>query len=405
MTEGFTRAIITLMTDRPKIPRNVIIVAFVALASGFGQDLITPVLPAYLAALGVSNAGIGLIDGLLQGAMSIFRFVSGSLSDRYRNRKFFVFLGYALSAVSRPLLALGGGLFGIAALRTIDGVGKGMKDAPRDALVADSAAEEYRGRAFGFHRLVDTAGSVLGPLTAAAILFALTATIRSYHIIFALAAIPGAVALSLIWFGVKEPEKKKVAAKAIGPKLGWRFWFFTLSMSLAMLTKINDSLFLIRAHGVGVPAQWIPVLFAGFTLLYALLSYPLGILSDKIGKAPLIAAGWLVLAVVEFGFSFDPHIVATLFLFALYGLFYALTEGSGRAIIADLSPAQNRGTAYGIYNTLVGLAVITGGYALGLIWDSVSPETAFRLSSLGSLLGCGGLLVLALIGKRKTAIA
>lgn len=393
------------MANRPKIPRNVIIIAFVALASGFGQDLITPVLPAYLAALGVSNAGIGLVDGLLQGAMSIFRFVSGILSDRFRNRKTFVFLGYALSAVSRPLLALGGGLFGIAALRTIDGVGKGMKDAPRDALVADSAAAGYRGRAFGFHRLIDTAGSVLGPLTAAAILFALSPSLRSFHIIFALAAIPGAIALGLIWFGVKEPEKRTLAAKTPRTKLGWRFWLFTLGMSLAMLTKINDSLFLIRAQGIGVPEQWIPVLFAGFTLLYAVLSYPLGILSDKIGKAPLIAAGWLVLAVVEFGFSFDPHIAATLILFALYGLFYALTEGSGRAIIADLAPAQNRGTAYGIYYTLVGLAVIIGGYALGRIWDGVSPETAFRLSALGSLLGFGVLLAMTLMGKRKAATA
>ncbi|MBI5654583.1 MFS transporter [Candidatus Uhrbacteria bacterium] len=394
------------MSTRPKIPRNVIIIAFVALASGFGQDLITPVLPAYLAMLGVSTAGIGLADGLLQGAMSIFRFASGILSDRYRNRKFFVFLGYALSSVSRPLLALVGGLPAIAFLRTIDGVGKGMKDAPRDALVADSAEAGIRGRAFGFQRLIDTLGSVLGPLTAAGVLILLSVSIKSYHIIFAIAAIPGVIALALIWFGIKEKQSTRYEVRGTAmAHLGWRFWFFAIGMSLAMLTKINDSLFLVRAHDIGVSIQWIPVLFAGFTLLYALLSYPLGILSDRIGKAPLIAAGWLVLAIVEFGFSFDPNIAATLVLFALYGLFYALTEGSGRAIIADLAPVQNRGTAYGIYYTLIGLAVIIGGYALGRVWDSMSPETAFRISAVGSLLGFLVLSALAgMGGKRKTAV-
>ena len=168
-------------TERPRIPRNVFILAFVALASGFGQDLITPVLPGYLTLLGVSHAGIGLIDGLLQGATSLFRFVSGVLSDRFKNRKRFVFLGYALSSVSRPLLAIAGAFGSAAILRTLDGVGKGMKDAPRDALVADSAGAAVRGRAFGFHRLVDTAGSVFGPLAAAAILFALTPSLTAYR--------------------------------------------------------------------------------------------------------------------------------------------------------------------------------------------------------------------------------
>lgn len=390
------------MPTHPKIPRNVIIVAFVALASGFGQDLITPVLPAYLTLIGVSTAGIGLADGLLQGAMSVFRFVSGFLSDRYRNRKSFVFLGYALSAVARPLLAIAGGLPGVALLRTIDGVGKGMKDAPRDALVADSSAAELRGRAFGFQRLIDTLGSVLGPLTAAGVLILFSVSVRSYHLIFALAAIPGAIALALIWFGIKEKQNTQYEVRGTRyAHLGWRFWFFTIGMSIAMLTKINDSLFLVRAHDVGVPVQWIPVLFAGFTLLYALLSYPLGILSDRIGKAPLIAAGWLVLSVVEFGFSFDPHIVATLMLFAFYGLFYALTEGSARAIIADLAPEQNRGVAYGIYYTLVGIAVIFGGYGLGHIWDTISPETTFRISAVGSLLGFFVLLAMVIIGRKE----
>ncbi len=385
-----------------KIPHNVIVVAFVALVSGFGQDLITPVLPGALATLGFSRAGIGLIDGLLQGATSVFRFISGIISDRFRNRKFFIFLGYALSSVSRPLLALFGGFSAIATLRTIDGIGKGMKDAPRDALVADSAAAEIRGRAFGFHRFIDTAGSVLGPTLAAIILLALTPTLRTYRIIFAIATIPGAIALLLIIFGIQEPEKKKESKVATGKKsFPWQFWIFTLGMGIAMLTKINDSLFLLRGYETGIPYSYIPLLFAGFTLLYAILSYPIGIWSDKIGRLPLIAAGWLVLSVVEFGFSNSPGIILSFGLFAFYGLFYALTEGSGRALIADLVPTESRGSAYAIFHTIMGLCVIAGGYGLGLIWDFVSPNAAFRLAGAGSLLGFAILMLATISAKLK----
>lgn len=379
------------MNDRrSKISRNIIFVAFVALASGFGQDMITPVLPAFLALSGLSGAAIGLIDGLLQGATSVLRFVSGALSDRFRNRKGFVLAGYALSSVARPLLALAGGLAPVAFLRTLDGVGKGAKDAPRDALVADSAAAGKSGRAFGFQRMIDTAGSVFGPLLAAALLFVFLPSLKTYRLIFALTAIPGAVALGLIIFGIREPRKTPLASRGAPiykTGLSWKFWLFTIGMTVAMLTKINDSLFLLRSQSVGVPSVWVPVLFAGFTLVYALVSYPIGIWSDRFGKLPFIAGGWLLLALVEFGFSRDPSLPGALVLFASYGLFYALTEGSGRAFIADTVEGGSRGTAFGIYYTLTGVAVIAGGYGLGKIWDTVRPEAAFTLASLGSLVG------------------
>jgi MFS family permease len=381
-----------------RIPRNVLVVAFVALASGFGQDLITPVLPGFLVALGVSRAGIGLVDGLLQGTTAVFRFVSGIASDRLRSRKGLVFLGYALSSVARPLLALAGSFGSVAALRAVDGVGKGTKDAPRDALVADSSAAEIRGRAFGFQRFIVTSGSVLGPLTAAAILLALTPSLATYRLIFALAAIPGAVALGLIAFGIREKKRSATRAERTGTKLPAAFWIFTLGTTVAMFSRINDSLFLVRAGDAGIPTGFIPVLFGGFTLLYAVLSYPIGIWSDKVGRLPLIVAGWLTLAVAEFGFSFFPSVGSTLFLFALFGLFYALTEGSGRAIIADFVPSESRGTAYAIFYSITGVAVIAGGYGSGKLWDLASPATAFHVAALGSLLGA----VILLAGIRKS---
>jgi MFS family permease len=387
--------------ERPKISRNVLVIAFVALFSGFGQDLITPALPAYLALLGFSRAGIGLIDGLLAGAWNVFRFISGILSDRFKNRKSFVFLGYALSSVARPLLALFPSFGAIAALRVIDGVGKGTKDAPRDALVADSASPHTQGRAFGFQRLIDTAGSVLGPLVAGAMLLALTPSLHAYRTIFALAAIPGAIALGLIIFGIREPQPTARAAAARG-KLPARFWLFTLAVFIAMLTKVNDSLMLVRAHEVGVPSAWIPVLFGGFTLLYAALSYPIGVWSDKVGKLPMIAAGWLVLSAVELGFSHDPSLYGALVLFALYGLFFALTEGSGRAFIAELVPPESRGSAYAIFYTVFGVATIVGGYGLGRVWDVRSPELAFTVAASGSLIAF--IIFFALAARRRVRV-
>ncbi len=373
--------------NRPKIPRNVIIIAFVALASGFGQDLITPVIPTFLALLGVGHAGIGAIDGMLQGATSIFRFVSGILSDRFKKRKFFVFIGYALSSIARPLLALTASFGTVAALRIADGVGKGTKDAPRDALIADSAKPAGSGRVFGFHRVIDTAGSVLGPLTAAALLFWLTPSLHTYRVIFWLAAIPGAIALGLLFFGVREPPAVEKTRSHYRQPFPWQFWVFTAGTTIAMLSKINDSLFLVRAHDIGISSAWIPVLFAGFTLAYALLSYPVGILSDRFGKLPFIATGWLVLALVEFGFAYESSIPFALALFGGYGLFYALTEGSGRALIADLVPTEARGSAYAVFHTVVGLAIIAGGYGSGYLWDIFSAKTMFSVSAVGSIIG------------------
>ena len=391
------------MHIRKKIPRNVIVVVFVALASGFGQDLITPVLPAFLLTIGVSRAGIGLIDGLLQGTTNLFRFISGILSDRFANRKRFIFLGYFLSSVSRPLLALAPGVGSVALLRAVDGVGKGTKDAPRDALIADSAPAAGRGRAFGFQRLIDTAGSVLGPLVAAGVLLMFAPSLSTYRLIFALATIPGAIALGLIWFGIAEPAAVARARVKINFTFPWQFWIFTIGIALAMLTKINDSLFLVRAADVGVPESLIPLLFAGFTFLYALLSYPIGIWSDRIGKLPLIAAGWLVLAAVELGFAHTTSIAAALVLFAFYGLFFALTEGSGRAFIADLIPPESRGSAYAIFYTISGLAVVAGGYGLGKLWDQVSPQATFTVAAAGSAAGFVILLLVAL-SRRKKAV-
>jgi MFS family permease len=373
------------MSSRSHIPRNVLIVGFVAFFSGFGQDLITPVLPGYLALIGFSHAGVGLVDGILNGTTYFFWFISGILSDRLRNRKGLIFFGYALSSVARPLLAFAAAFLPIAALRGIDGVGKGMKDAPRDALIAESSQTRARGKAFGFSRFIDTAGSVVGPLLAGALLIFLGASLAAYRTIFLLTALPGAIALILIWFGVREPEwregKKRKSPRA---PLPFVFWMFTLTSALAWLTKPNDLLVLSRATVSGAAASWLPFIFAGFTLIYAICAYPIGVWSDRVGRLPMIAVGWAVLALAEFGFSRTLSLPPTFMLFALYGLFFAFTEGTGRALIADLVPQGARGTAYGIFYVTIGVSVVGGGYLTGALWDRYTFATAFEVAAAGS---------------------
>ncbi len=387
----------------PRIPRNVLIVAFVALASGFGQDLITPALPGFLLALGIARTEIGFLDGLLNGTTALFRLVSGILSDRARKRKSLVFIGYALSSVARPLLVFASTIPFIAALRTIDGVGKGTKDAPRDALIADSS-DGIRGKAFGFHRLVDTAGSVLGPFAASVILLTVASGLAGYRLIFALSAIPGAIALGLIFFGVREPNPVVRQRRAKHRGFPAAFWIFLGGTTLAMLTRANDALVLVRAADAGIPAPWIPAVFGAFTLLYALLSYPIGVWSDRVGRLPFLVGGWFVLAAAEAMFAIVGSEASLIIPFALFGLFYALTEGSGRAFIADLVPEESRGTAYAIFQAVTGVALIIGGYGIGRIWDTISLGTAFGTAAIGSAIGA---IVLAflLANQRRFRIA
>ncbi|TAL20006.1 MFS transporter [Patescibacteria group bacterium] len=371
------------MSARQKIPRNAFILAFVALASGLGQDLVAPALPGFLLALGAARAEIGLIDGLLNGATAAFRLISGLLSDRLRQRKLLVLAGYALSSIARPLLAFAKTFPAVAALRLADGIGKGTKDAPRDALVAEAAAE-IRGRAFGFHRLVDTAGSVIGPLIASIILLYFAAGPEGYRLVFALSAIPGAIALALIIFGVREKKRAENPAKTGSRAFPAAFWIFLAATTIAMLTRANDALVLVRAADSGVPAAWLPALFGGFTLLYALMSYPIGVWSDRLGRLPFLISGWLTLAVAEAGFALFQTTASVVAIFIFYGMFYALTEGTGRAFIADLVPENSRGTAYAVFHAATGAALILGGFGIGRVWDAVSLQAAFTTTAIGS---------------------
>ena len=371
-----------------RIPRNVLVVAIVAFFSGLTQEMVTPVLPIFFTALGYGAAGIGLIDGLVTASANFFKIIAGYFSDRYRNRKGFVFLGYAFSAVARPLLAFVSGFGGAAGLRALDGIGKGIKDGPRDALIADATPKGSSGRVFGFHRVIDTMGSVAGPLIAAALL-AGSIGLESQRNIFALTAIPGVIALGLILFGIREPASNHSTGRVKVGKLPRLFWIFTLIAFLAAGTRTADGLLLLRSRGLGVPIVAVPLLYAFFHLVYASLSYPFGVWSDRIGKLPMLVMGSCLLALVQAGFAVASGPLAPIVLFALYGVFFALTEGTNRAWISELVPANARATAYGVWNGAVGAAAVLSGIIIGGMWELWSPQIAFSFSAFGALLAAG----------------
>lgn len=389
--------------------RNIVSLGFVSFFSGMSQEMITPILPIYLTGiLGLSKEFVGFVSGLVVSVSSIFKILSGYISDKLGKRKWVIFSGYFLSAISRPLL----GVLNIGAhvigLRFADAVGKGVKDAPRDALVAESAAKRT-GRAFGLHRMLDTLGSVVGPLVVFGLLSIFPPTAAGYSKIFLLTAIPGAIALFIIIFFVREMQKPKpVAAPAVAAPisgLGKDFYFLLLVIVVFSLGNSTDAFLLLRAQNLGLSIVAIPVIYAFFYLFYALLSYPIGILSDRVGKRPMIIFGWAAYALTYFGFAYASRAWQAWPLFILYGIFYAATEGSGRALTAEIVPRERHGLAFGLYNTAIAVTALPASVVAGWLWDKYSPAAAFNF---GWITAVAAILLFGLysyrINKRKAEV-
>jgi MFS family permease len=413
------------MSENKKIQNNIVSLGFVSFFSGLGQDMINSVFPIFLSSLGFNKEFVGLVNGLVVSVSSLFKILAGWLSDKLRHRKWIIFIGYAFSAVARPLLAFfssGGGIIG---LRFSDAVGKGVKDAPRDALVAESALVHKTGRAFGLHRLLDTMGSVFGPLLAAGMLLLFGSNLASYRRIFLFSAIPGLIAVLIIIFFVHEAAKLRqsplrrdsAGAKNIGHgrvsrredstqeklrqspltrdsagakvsifSLPKDFYFLLLAITIFSLGNSTDAFLLLRAQNLGLRLAIIPIVYAAYYFVYAILSYPIGILSDKIGKKKIIITGWIFYALTYFGFAAATRAWQIWPLFILYGIFFAATEGSGRALTADVVKPEHHGFAFGLYNTAIALAALPASIFAGWLWDKYSPAAAFNFGALMSIL-------------------
>lgn len=366
---------------------NVFYIGLLSFFGGISQDIFVPIFPLYLAnVLGFDKAFIGVSEGLVTAGASVFKIVAGFLTDRFGKKKPFIFLGYFFSLVARPLLALTAAGGAVLGLRFLDGIGKGMKDSPKDALIADSTQAANRGKGFGIVRMLDTLGSVAGPLVLFVLLYLMKGSPAKYHIILFVTALPLVATLAILQFKVKEtPTGAKPFAVASDLSLPRRFYVFLGIVLLFSLGNSSDAFLILRAQNLGVVLLAIPLVYALFNFVYATASVPLGVLSDRIGREKVILLGWFAYALAYLGFALANASYQIWFLFAFYGLYYATTQGVAKAFVADMVSADYRGRAYGIYNTAIGVIALPASFIAGLLWDQISPAAPFYFGALLSL--------------------
>jgi MFS family permease len=368
---------------------------WVSFLNDVATEMIYPLLPNFLTrVLGAGPEALGLIEGLAQSAASLANMGAGSLSDRIRRRKPLVVAGYALAAVVRPLVAFASNWGQVLAIRFADRIGKGIRSSPRDALIAGLVPPDRRGRAFGFQRAMDNAGALVGPLIAALLL---KFWIREERTVFLLAFIPGVLTVLLLVAAVPE-STRGVAAKVALPtstrRLPRAFWLALAVFVLFTLANSTDAFLLLRARDNGVPLWQLPLLWGFFNGAKAVAGVPGGALADRIGRVPTVALGWGVYAAAYVGFAYLTTPPATWGLFAFYALFFALTEGAEKALLADLVPAEARGRAFGFFYASTGLAALPSSLLFGLWWKLLGPRSAFLIGAALAVLSLAGLLLL-----------
>lgn len=369
---------------------NVFYIGLLSFFGGISQDMFAPIFPLYLSLiLGFEKSFIGIAEGLVTAGASIFKIVAGFLTDKFGKRKLFIFLGYLFSLIARPLLALFNSLGFVFALRFLDGMGKGMKDSPKDALISDSTVFETRGKGFGVARALDTLGSVIGPLVLFGLLEIFSQNSQKYHLIFYLSALPLLITLLVLKFGVKEikvSEKENIIKDQKEDNLKEKFlprkfYIFLAIMLLFGLGNSSDAFLILRASNVGVSVLAIPLVYALFNFIYASFSIPLGGLSDKIGREKVIMLGWFAYTISYLGFALAYKAYQIWIIFAFYGIYYATTEGVAKAFVADMVQSQKRGRAFGIYNTSLGLISLPSSFIAGWLWDKIGPQAPFFFGS------------------------
>jgi MFS family permease len=372
--------------------KNITVLGWVSFFGGLSQDMIQPILPIfYSQILGLTKETVGLIEGSMATVVSIFKIVAGALSDSLGKRKPLVFIGYFLSAVGRLLLSVSSQFAFVFGVRLLDGVGKGVKDAPKSALVAKSANMEKMGFAFGYQTMLDTLGSFVGPLITAGLLWVFMRYDEpvKYQLIFLIAGIIAFITIVLISLFVKERSATKPSGKFTldFSVLKGKFLLFFIIMLVFTLGNSSDAFLILRANDVGVGPIMIPIILAVFNLLYALLAIPAGILSDRIGRVKVIQLGWLIYALAYLGFALAQAPWHIWLLYSVYGGYYALTEGVAKAMVAEIVDESHRGAAFGLYNASIGLLALPASYIAGMLWDKVSPSAPFYFGAAMAILG------------------
>ena len=370
-------------------------IGLVSLFTDAGSEMVLPLLPAFLTTvLGAGAFAVAWLEGLADATAAVLKLVAGSLADRWGRRRPFMLAGYGLSSIARPLVALATAAWHVVVVRVVDRVGKGVRGSPRDALLADSVPEPQRGRAFGFHRAMDHAGAVLGPLMAVAVLELWTRDLRQ---VFWLSAIPGVAAVLTIVLGVRErrtAERRTAAPMRTLPAESRRNLLRVLvPLAVFTLGNASDLFLLLHAGGHDVPLVGIPLLWMGLHIVRSATSTLGGALGDRFGHPTAIIAGWMVYALVYVAFGLVEHPAAITALFVVYGVYTGLTEAPEKALVTTTVPAELRGTAFGWYHLVVGLLSLPASLLFALLWEWIAPPVAFFT---GAALAAAGAILLGL---------
>ena len=378
------------------LPRTVIILGLVSFLNDTASEMITPLLPLFLTTtLGAGAAIVGLVEGVAEATASILKLISGYLADRGWNTKKLVVSGYTVSNASRPLIGLAGGWSLVLVLRFLDRVGKGIRTAPRDALIAASTDEQLRGRAFGFHRTLDHSGAMFGPLLA----FGLLQWGMTMEHVFMASIVPGAALILLLVFGLKVPPRVKPEqppARLHWKGLDARVKGLVLASGGLALATTPEAFLVLWANQGGISVAWVPLLWAAASGVKALVSGPAGALSDRYGRLPIVTIGWTTRVLLLIAFAWLPDEGMTVWgLFLGYAAALAFTEGAERALLGDFAPAEQQGTVFGLYHLLSGLMVLPGAVLFGVVWQWLGMSTAFAMAAVLTTIAAITLWVLA----------
>lgn len=381
------------------IPAGVWALGFVSLLMDISSEMIHALLPIYMVTtLGTSALAVGIIEGVAEATAAITKIFSGALSDRLGKRKGLAALGYGMAAFTKPVFPLAPDLSWLIAARFIDRVGKGLRGAPRDALIADLSPPEVRGASFGLRQSLDTVGAFLGPMLA---ILLMVMTANSFVTVFWIAVIPAFLAFALIVFAVREPERLPDLKQVRSPlsrrelaRLGQDFWRVVAVATVFTLARFSEAFLLLRAQSVGLPVALVPAVLVLMNIVYALAAYPAGVMSDRMDRRNILAAGLILLFLADIVLAFSSSVESVAAGVILWGIHMGLTQGLLATLVADTAPPELRGTAYGMFNLMTGLALLAASVIAGVLWDAVGPKGTFLTGAVFAALAAAGVLSL-----------
>jgi len=382
--------------------RNILFTGLTSFLTDTSVKMIYSVMPMFLMSIGASKASLGLIEGVAESTASLIKALSGFWSDRIGRNKPFMLIGYAISALVLPLYAFVISPMQVLFLRFTERIGKGIRTAPRDSLIAASVTNNETGKGFGLQKAMDNSGAIAGPLMAFALLSLFP---DNYRLIFLIAGIPAIAGIFVIIFGIKEVKKNKseLLQKFRFTDYPKRYWFFLAIIFVFTLGNSTDALLLVKANEAGIKVAFIPLVYLITSLVSVIAAIPAGTLSDRIGKEKLLVAGFLIYAVVYLFFGLNVGEGALFVLFALYGLYSAATDGIQKAFVADVTDANKKGTALGIYNALLGITLLPASLIAGILYDRVNSSIPFLFGAAMALLATIMMAVYMITGRKQPA--